>query len=59
MAQTLRLPLRLRGAARPVRFHAASGQGEDPAAAARGILLALALSCVAWVAMALVVPLLW
>ena len=32
---------------------------EDPAAAARGILLALALSCVVWVALALGFPLLW
>jgi len=33
--------------------------GEDPAAAARGILLALALSCIVWVALALGFPLLW
>jgi len=32
---------------------------EDPAAAARGILIALALSCVVWVALALGFPLLW
>ena len=31
----------------------------DPAAAARGILLALALSTVGWVGIALIVPLLW
>lgn len=31
----------------------------DPAAAARGILLALAVSCIAWIAVALLVPRLW
>ncbi|WP_237216610.1 hypothetical protein [Falsiroseomonas oryziterrae] len=33
--------------------------GADPGAAARGILLALALSSVGWVALALLVPRLW
>jgi hypothetical protein len=59
MAQTLFYPQRLRGAARPIRFPARPRPGEDPAAAARGILLALALSCIAWVALAVTVPLLW
>ena len=32
---------------------------QDPAAAARGILLGLALSCLAWIGLALLVPRLW
>jgi hypothetical protein len=32
---------------------------EDPRAPARGILLALALSCCAWLVLALVLPRLW
>ena len=32
---------------------------QDPASAARGILLALALSCLAWIGLALLVPRLW
>jgi hypothetical protein len=31
----------------------------DPGAAARGVLLALGLSCLAWIALALLVPRLW
>jgi hypothetical protein len=31
----------------------------DPASAARGILLGLALSCLAWIGLALLVPRLW
>jgi hypothetical protein len=34
-------------------------QRENPGSAARGILLALALSAVAWVGLALVVPRFW
>lgn len=32
---------------------------QDPAAAARGILLGLALSCLAWIGLALLVPRFW
>lgn len=51
-------PSRLSGTRREMRF-APVLVGADPGAAARGILLALALSCVAWIGLALVVPLLW
>jgi hypothetical protein len=59
MAQTLLYAQRLRGAARPIRIPARPRSAEDPTAAARGILLALALSCIAWVAIAMTLPLLW
>ena len=39
--------------------HLAQRGPQDPAAAARGILLALALSCLAWIGLALLVPRLW
>jgi hypothetical protein len=59
MAQTISYRPRLHRHAGPIRFHAVARSAEDPAAAARGILCALALSCVAWVALALAVPMLW
>jgi hypothetical protein len=40
-------------------FPGQSGSQRDPSAAARGILLALALSSLAWIAIALLVPRLW
>jgi hypothetical protein len=42
----------------PPRWRHAHGPS-DPAAPARGILLALALSALFWVGLALLVPLLW
>jgi hypothetical protein len=39
--------------------HGDQPQPQDPAAAARGILLGLALSCLAWIGLALLVPRLW
>jgi hypothetical protein len=58
MGQLLLLPSL--PAAQVSRFHPAPGAlPSDAAAAARGILLALALSTIAWIGIALVVPLLW
>jgi hypothetical protein len=34
-------------------------RGNDPGAAARGVLMALALSCLVWIALAIAVPRLW
>lgn len=45
-------------APRPGRHPAQRGP-KDPAATARGILLGLALSCLAWIGLALLVPRLW
>ncbi len=56
MAQVILHPAALMGAGPATRT---TRSGQDPAAAARGILLALALSCVAWVGLALLVPRLW
>jgi hypothetical protein len=39
--------------------HADPPRPRDPAAAARGILYGLALSCLGWIALALLVPRLW
>jgi hypothetical protein len=59
MAQTISYLPRLHRHAGPVRFPLVTRPSDDPASAARGVLYALALSCIAWVALALAVPLLW
>lgn len=54
--------LRLHGphqVARTARQQTGLRPSQDPAAAARGILLGLALSCLAWIGLALLVPRLW
>ncbi len=56
MAQVILHPAVLMGPGEATRT---TRSGQDPAATARGILLALALSCIAWVGLALLVPRLW
>jgi len=58
MGQILRLP-GPHQLARTARQRPGARHPQDPAAAARGILLGLALSCLAWIGLALLVPRLW